>query len=338
MSMIALVVQLFVDLFFDQRNPLVESYFTRIAPTADADPLVYSVANNGWIWSADPLQNFALLPSKAYLRREVIVWSDCVKLRYGLSPSDNPWLWKHIESYVRSLAKMFDGFRIDNCHSTPREVGTHMLDAARVVRPNLYICAELFTGNEDMDLVFVRELGINSLIRESGNGFDPKEFSRLLYRYGLGKPFGSMDGACMVSKEEIQSPTGKGPIRTATVIPLNGSPPHALLYDLTHDNESPLDKRSAEDALSTGALVTFSLSAVGSVKGFDDLYPKLLGLVQEKRKYELTGLGENSGIARAKRLLNGLHLEMVLGGYGEGHVHQENDVGSFVFSFLDFEV
>ncbi|KAF9557321.1 glycoside hydrolase family 13 protein [Agrocybe pediades] len=308
-----------------KKNPLVEPYFTRLEPSPEADPLVYSLANNGWIWNADPLQNFALLPSKAYLRREVIVWGDCVKLRYGSQPSDNPWLWSHMTSYVTSLADTFDGFRIDNCHSTPLEVGTRMLDAARVVRPDLYVCAELFTGNEDMDLVFVRELGINSLIRESGNGWDPKELSRLLYRHGVGKPIGSMDGACMVSKEEIPSPTGRGPVRTATVIPLNGSLPHALLYDQTHDNESPLDKRSAEDALSTAALVAFSYCAIGSVKGFDDLYPKLLNLVQEKRKYELTGLEESSGIARIKRVVNELHLEMVLEGYEEGHVHQEND-------------
>ncbi len=101
---------------------------------------------------------------------------------------------------------------------------------------------------------------------------------------------------------------------------------HALLYDPTHDNESPMNKRSAEDAISTGALVTFSYSAIGSVKGFDDLYPKLLNLVGEKRKYKLNGLDDKGGIARAKRILNSLHLEMVLGGYEEGHVHQENDV------------
>jgi glycogen debranching enzyme len=201
-----------------------------------------------------------------------------------------------------------------------------MLDAARVVRPNLYICAELFTGDEAMDLTFVQELGINSLIRECGNAWDPKEFSRLLYRYGLGKPIGSMDSTCMVSKEEIPSPTGKGPIRHAVIMPLTGSLPHALLYDLTHDNESPLDKRSAEDALSTGSLAAFSFCGVGSVKGFDDLYPKLLNLVHETRKYEVTGLGPHSGIARVKRVLSELHLEMVLGGYEEGHVHQENDV------------
>lgn len=306
-------------------NPLVEPYFTRLAPSPQADPLVYSLANNGWIWNADPLQNFALPPSKAYLRREVIVWGDCVKLRYGASPAANPWLWAHMTSYVTALARAFDGFRIDNCHSTPLEVGTAMLDAARVVRPDLYICAELFTGSEEMDLVFVRELGVNSLIRESGNAPDPKELSRLIYRHGVGKPIGSMDAACMTSIEELPSPTGKGPVRTCIVSPLNGALPHALFYDLTHDNESPFDKRSAEDALSTGALVTFSYSAVGSVKGFDDLYPKLLNLVHEQRLYDISGIGERSGISRVKRVLNNLHLEMVLSGFEEGHVHQEND-------------
>jgi glycogen debranching enzyme len=151
---------------------------------------VYSLANNGWIWAADPLKNFAELPSKCYLRREVIVWGDCVKLRYGSGPDDNPWLWSHMTTYVTSLAATFDGFRIDNCHSTPLHVGVAMLDAARVVNPDLYVCAELFTGNEEMDVVFVKRLGINSLVRESGNGFDPKELSRLIYRHGVGKPIG----------------------------------------------------------------------------------------------------------------------------------------------------
>jgi glycogen debranching enzyme len=170
----------------------VESYFTRLSPTPNSDPSVYSLANNGWIWNANPLQNFVLHPSKAYLRRDVVVWDDCVKLRYGSAPSDNPWLWSHMTSYVNSLAGTFEGLRIDNCHSTPLHVGVTLLDAARVVNPDLYVCAELFTGSEETDLYFVSRLGINSLIRELGNAWDPKELSRLLYLYGLGKPVGTL--------------------------------------------------------------------------------------------------------------------------------------------------
>lgn len=169
----------------------METYFTRIKGKVEEDPATYSLANNGWIWNADPLKNFALPPSKAYLRREVIVWGDCVKLRYGDGPQDNPWLWKHMTEYVESLAASYEGFRIDNCHSTPLHVGVTLLDAARVVNPDLYVCAELFTGSEETDTLFVSRLGINSLIREAGNAWDPKELSRLLYRHGLGKPIGT---------------------------------------------------------------------------------------------------------------------------------------------------
>jgi glycogen debranching enzyme len=135
-----------------------------------------------------------------------------------------------------------------------------------------------------------------------------------------------MDATCNVSKEELKPPTGKGPTRPCIVIPHNGSVPHAVFYDMTHDNESYLDKRSAEDMLSTGALMTFCWSAIGSVKGFDDLYPKYLNIVKENRKYEITRLEENSGIARMKRVLNSLHTEMAIAGFEEGHVHEENGV------------
>lgn len=142
------------------------------------------------MWDADPLVNFALPPSKAYLRREVIVWADCVKLRFGSGPADNPWLWEHMTSYTTSLAGVFDGFRLDNCHSTPLHVGIAMLDAARKLNPNLYICAELFTPSEDMDFLFVRKLGVNSLIREAVHARDVEDLASMMHRFGFSKPLG----------------------------------------------------------------------------------------------------------------------------------------------------
>lgn len=309
-------------------SPLIETYFTRLSKPSDGDKTdsrSMSLANNGWMWAADPLKNFAEYPSKAYLRREVIVWGDCVKLRYGKGPEDNPWLWQHMIKYAQQLADLCDGFRLDNCHSTPLHVGVKIIDAAREINPNLYVVAELFTGSEEMDLKFVSEIGINSLVREAYNGHDPKDFSRLLYRFGVNRAIGSMDGACLSSMEEVQSPTGKGPDRMARVTPLQGSTPHAIFYDVTHDNETPKDKRTSVDALSTGALVTFTSAAIGSNKGFDDLYPKLLNLVTDKRMYEVAEHEENKGIGKVKRVLNHLHAELAIGGYDESHVHQEGD-------------
>jgi len=320
----------------------MESYFVRV-PGAEKDPHKYSLAVNGWMWNADPLSNFALHPSKAYFQRTIIAWGDCVKLNYGASPADSPFLWNHMTKYVTILANAFTGFRLDNCHSTPLHVGTFLLDRAREVNPDLYIVAELFTGNEDMDTVFVSRLGINSLVREAGNAWDPKELSRIIWRDGLGKPLGSMDGACLTSPSFVASPasSGKGPVRPCVISPLNGSLPHALLYDQTHDNESTASKRTPHDTLSTAAIVAFSWCATGSVKGFDEVYPRLLELVTEKRPYEHVGLGDQakedfgrSGIAGAKRILNNLHREMIIGGFEEGHVHQENNVSSrWIYSF-----
>lgn len=45
----------------------------------------YVMVNNGWIYNGDPLVDFAAPGSDAYLARDVVIWGDCVKLRYGKS-------------------------------------------------------------------------------------------------------------------------------------------------------------------------------------------------------------------------------------------------------------
>lgn len=311
-------------------KPFCEPYFTRLDPNhpalkkAQHPTKALAVANNGWIWAADPLMDFASAKSRVYLRREVIAWGDTVKLRYGSGSEESPFLWKHMEAYVTQSAQMCDAFRIDNCHSTPIHVGEYFLDVARRANPNLYVCAELFTGSEEMDVLFVSRLGLNALIREVENSHDPKEESGLLYRFGVNKPIGSMATDCLSTTGTTRLPGATHDI-SGTIIPHPGSSPDALFMDVTHDNETPNQKRTTEDIITMGALVAFSWSATGSTKGVDELYPELLDLVNEKRLYEVYHDPSQRGIGHIKRIVNALHREMVEEGYEEGHVHQEGD-------------
>lgn len=317
-----------------EERPLVETYFTRLPVnevTKKHDPKSLAVANNGWLW--DNVSNFAGHESKAYLRREVISWGDCVKLRYGDKPEDSPFLWDFMSKYTALMAKYFHGFRIDNCHSTPLHVGEHMLDTARRVRKDLYTVAELFTGDEGKDRVFLERLGLNSLVREAMVAWGPGELSRLVHRHG-GKPIGSFEQDFVTRRGEKLYANGDSKITNGhkdgreAIVAITGSPAHALFMDCTHDNETPTQKRTAQDTLSNGALACMVDCGIGSVYGYDEVYPQLIDLVGETRPYEVPPMKidkDTPGIARVKVLFNKIHAQMGRDGYTEMHVHHEDE-------------
>lgn len=292
-------------------NPLIETYFTRVKTHPNGE--IVALVNNGWIWNGNPLVDFASNKSRAYLRREVIIWGDCVKLRYGNHPSDSPYVWERMTKYTQLMAKYFHGFRIDNAHSTPLHVGEYMLDKARIIRPDLYVVAELFTGSEEMDKIFVERLGLTSLIREAMQAWSVEELSRLVHRHG-GRPIGSFSKQPIVTFEkyqELSDPDTKCHIVQASNI-------HALFMDCTHDNETPAQKRTVEDTLPNAALVAMCACAVGSVMGYDECYPYLLEIVTEDRLYTFGG-----GISKVKKVLYDVHSEMGQTNSEEMHVHHE---------------
>lgn len=134
------------------KKTLVGSYFVPVAVDSSTYGVsVLHAASNGWIFGGNPLEDFGSEKSKAYLRRDIVIWGDSVKLRYGSKPADSPWIWNYMTTYAEKMAKIYHGVRLDNCHSTPLHVARHIIDAARAVRPELYVIAELFTGSTDAD-------------------------------------------------------------------------------------------------------------------------------------------------------------------------------------------
>jgi glycogen debranching enzyme len=257
-------------------NPLVQPYFSRLKNGAVA-------AFNGFIMdNRNVLEDFAGPGTLHYFKRNIVAWSDCVKLRYGSCREDAPGLWDRMEEYITHMAQAFKGIRLDNAHGTPLHLSLHMLEVARAVNPELLVIAELFTSDAKMDSMFAERLGINALVREAMNAWDTRKLSSLVYAYGNGE---SQCLGCLEETDVInESLVSLDP--EELVLNFKATPLPALFYDCTHDNETPTHKRTAADALPGAAIVAFTNTAAASTKGFDELIPEQLSVVTERRLYK----------------------------------------------------
>lgn len=63
--------------------------------------------------------------------------TECLR-RYGDKPEDSPFLWAHMREYVELTAEVFDGVRLDNCHSTPLHVSKTSISTGLEVQVLVY--------------------------------------------------------------------------------------------------------------------------------------------------------------------------------------------------------
>ncbi len=246
--------------------------------------------------------------------RDLIEWSDVIKLRYGSNREDCPILYSYMKEYTRLIATTFHGCRLDNCHSTPLWFAQEIMDYARQINNNFYVNAELFTGNILIDNYFLNEIGINSLVRESCRAFDPYNLGEIVLSVSSSDPIGSF----------IQS----------NIRPLLSSKPYSWFYDQTHDNPSEIERRSVEDVLPRSACVSFANCSIGSNRGYDELVPHHIHVVYETRFYPKWGYqyqqtNQQTGMISIKKVLNKFHIDLAQQGFTQVRFN-------FIFKKLTF--
>jgi len=283
-------------------NALTPRYFRRLKLSADAQKRTGKdsemVAHNGWVMGWPATEDFAA-PSwrSVYLRRHLCAWGDCVKLRFGDRPEDAPFLWDHMTRYAVSMARIFHAIRLDNAHSTPLHVSRHVLAQVRKANPHCWVFAELFTGDFQTDLLYQGALGINALIREAMQCGSVDEIAGHLRGTLWGAhPVGEVSHTPTLcrqpvaprprqQKQQTMTRSASCALIGATSMPLRPRPCPALLFDCTHDNQTPNEKRHPRDALPNAALVAASCASIGSVRGYDELLPFNPSVVSERRLY-----------------------------------------------------
>lgn len=262
------------------KDPLTKRYFTEIkGGSPDHDPDEFIVAHNGWVMMTE---DFATPLGFHYLRRLIVIWDDSVKLYYGAKREDSPYLWSHMEKYVGDMASIFQGVRIDNCHSTPTHVLEYFVNYGRSKNPSLYVFAELFTGNAKLDAVYVRRIGLNALIRESvyiNNAWNLSET--------IDKAAGA--GVSGSASETIYLSNG---LKAQQLV---SSKPRALIYDITHDNQSPMEIWNPQAILPLVCSLAMANVPIGTTRGVDEFLPKNLSVVTEKRLYQSLPDVEDTG-------------------------------------------
>jgi len=267
------------------KKGIVENYFI----TFDKNKKDSIFACNGWLFGVtDPTINFALYGNWHYFTRSIVIWGDCPKLNYGEKPEDSPYLWEHMTKYVQDMARIFNGFRLDNAHSTPIHVAEYLMKKAREVNEDLIIVAELFAGTKEREISFVNRIGINHLIREAIYCTDAHQLSQKIHQFGGGYEniLGKLDDSIReYYLADCDDDRGKH-FKNISYKYLSPIKPRSLLFDITHDNPTYYEKfNNLGLNLTFLAIVGMSSASIGTSRGFDQLFPYQPSVVNESRQY-----------------------------------------------------
>jgi glycogen debranching enzyme len=98
------------------------------------------------------------------------------------------------------------------------------------------------------------------------------------------------------------------------------SPPPCIFFDITHDNESPVQSRGCGFVANVMTMVSTQTCAVGSTRGVEELIPHKISVVDERRLYPIPALDSDRNFWPLRKALFALRSEMQDAGYDTCHV------------------
>ena len=235
--------------------PLVQPYFHRL-PNGDWALL------NGVVRGTGSLEDLKMDQQQWYFRRSVEVWGDSLKLNYQ-TPDKCPLLWKRMNDYTKRMAIIFDGFRLNNFHSTNTETAKYFINNAIQVNESLFLFSELLTSSPKIDVNFCLKVGVHRLVREL-------------------QPCGSLGDVLALFQDHLSAATNFASQVPALcennyeITRLKPSKPLPIICDSTYDTPSYFQKHNIYVQLPMLALENMVSLMTGTLRGFDELFTRTL--------------------------------------------------------------
>ena len=254
------------------RRKLIDNYFHVIDPN-DKKKIFLC---NGFIMQSEninnPFPDFSDEGTWYLFKRKVIINNDSLKINYGKNfNSCSKFLIEHMSKYLNEMSEIFNGLFIDNIISIPEFILKYLINEARKKNENLFIMTQLPDNNSEIEVNYVKECGINLFCKEMIWCTNPKEILSNISIFGKKK------------REKYESDLNPNKNNLKNLIPER---PLTLLFDLSIDNMSYYHHYN-NLCLNLSMMASISLldCAIGSSRGFDQLFPFQPSSIKENRKY-----------------------------------------------------
>ena len=285
------------------KRQLIDSYFHVIDKN---DPKKILLCN-GWIMQSEDSSNYypdiTSYGTWYYFKRKVIIWKDTIKINYGENISKTPeYLIKYMTKYITYLSNIFDGLYIESLANLPIFILKYFIYKSRQINPNIIFMTQLPTIEDGIDeeyprnnelqkyfeKKFTEELGINLFVHEII--WDCSNVEIIKNILSNDNSNSNLTEGKLISKFNSNlysmSKTRDNKIFFGCYKYLKYHNPFCILYDLTQDNQSYYEKYNILEIQSAmmGSIGLLDC-AIGSTRGFDQLFLYQVSSQKEKRLY-----------------------------------------------------